>query len=345
MAIVQINGNKILTVGIAYQPVLGGVAAVENIYSTFYIPYLHIASSCYAGKIKKLCYFITAIIKYLGYLLFMREIKIVHIHGASNASFWRKCVFIYLGHLFGKKIVYHIHGGKFNLFAEKHMKIVSNTISKCDCIIALSESWKEFFKKKFPHSRIEIIHNVIENPVKKRNIQKEYTLLFMGLLGQNKGIYDLLDVIKEHKSEFLGNLRLLIGGNGEVDKVKAIIKGGSLSDIVSFEGWVSGSKKQELFNMSDALILPSYNEGLPLCILEALSYDIPVIATKVGGIPEVVHDDENGYLIKPGDKNEMYITIQKAIGNRNKHIKGDVSTYLPEYVSIQLDELYKSLLV
>lgn len=340
----MVDGRSILSVGISYKPVRGGVAAVENTYSTFCKPYNHVASASAGGRLNKLFYFLLAVLKFLGWMLFRREIKIVHIHGASNASFWRKRVFIYLAYAFGKKIVYHVHGGKFNFFAQKHMNAVEKTISKCDCIVALSESWKEYFNSTFPNVRVEIIHNVIENPVKKKQNRQEFTLLFMGLLGQNKGIYDLLDVIKENKSYFGGRLRLLIGGNGEVNKVKATIDRDGLSDIVSYEGWVSGKRKQNLFNMSDALILPSYNEGLPLCVLEALSYDIPVIATRVGGIPEIVHNEKNGYLIEPGDKNAMYMAIVEAMENRYKPIRGGVETYLPSYVAVQLNTLYKSLL-
>lgn len=135
-------------------------------------------------------------------------------------------------------------------------------------------------------------------------------------------MFVILDVIKTHRTEFAGCVRLLVCGNGEVDNVKAIINKEELSGIVSYEGWVSGGKKQALLNMSDALILPSYNEGLPLCVLEALIYDIPIIATHVGGIPELVHDGENGYLIAPRDKIAMYKAIMKAVENRDKAILG-----------------------
>lgn len=100
-------------------------------------------------------------------------------------------------------------------------------------------------------------------------------------IGHNKGIYDLIGVIALHKKEFHGRQKLRAGGNGEVDKVKILIKEKKISDIVSYEGWVSGGRKVELLDVSDAYILPSYKEGLPISILEAMSYGLPMISTKV----------------------------------------------------------------
>lgn len=100
-------------------------------------------------------------------------------------------------------------------------------------------------------------------------------------IGHNKGIYDLIGVIALHKKEFHGRQKLRVGGNGEVDKVKILIKEKKISDIVSYEGWVSGGRKVELLDVSDAYILPSYKEGLPISILEAMSYGLPMISTKV----------------------------------------------------------------
>ena len=133
-----------------------------------------------------------------------------------------------------------------------------------------------------------------------------FTLLFLGLLGKNKGIYDLLECIRDHKVEFQGKLKLYIGGNGEIEHVKQLIKEYGIADIVIFEGWVSGDKKIELLNKSDAYILPSYKEGLPISILEAMSYGMPIISTPVGGIPEIVSNGENGYLVEPGNKEDIY---------------------------------------
>ncbi len=344
------EAKNILTIGIDYRVVRGGVAAVENVYSTFYQPFNHVTTTVTNGQVKKLLVLCKAILQFLYWMLFHPEIKIVHVQGSVGASFWRKAIFIYIAKFFHKKVVWHMHAGRFAVFYQQHRYAVRKVVNKSDVIIALSEYWKEYFKNEFPTKRVEIIKNVISAPRVHKQQTGYFTLLFLGLLGKNKGIYDLLECIRDHKVEFQGKLKLYIGGNGEIEHVKQLIKEYGIADIVIFEGWVSGDKKIELLNKSDAYILPSYKEGLPISILEAMSYEMPIISTPVGGIPEIVSNGENGYLVEPGNKEDIYKAIISLLNNtdlRNRMGKVSLSRvgeHLPEYVEKQLETLYDSLL-
>lgn len=123
-----------------------------------------------------------------------------------------------------------------------------------------------------------------------------------------------------------------------------------LNDIVSFEGWVSGDKKINLLNKVDAYILPSYHEGLPISILEAMSYSLPIISTNVGGIPEILKNGENGFIITPGDKDAIYRAILELMNNEKlrmdmgKASYSKVQEHMPGFVERQLNDLYRSLL-
>lgn len=342
--------KNILTIGIDYRVVRGGVAAVENVYSTFYQPFNHVTTTVTNGQVKKLLVLCKAILQFLYWMLFHPEIKIVHVQGSVGASFWRKAIFIYIAKFFHKKVVWHMHAGRFAVFYQQHRYAVRKVVNKSDVIIALSEYWKEYFKNEFPTKRVEIIKNVISAPKAHKQQTSYFTLLFLGLLGKNKGIYDLLECIWDHKVEFQGKLKLYIGGNGEIEHVKQLIKEYGIADIVIFEGWVSGDKKIELLNKSDAYILPSYKEGLPISILEAMSYGMPIISTPVGGIPEIVSNGENGYLVEPGNKEDIYKAIISLLNDSDlRNRMGSVSLsrvgeHLPEYVEKQLETLYDSLL-
>lgn len=343
------NAKKVLTIGIDYRVVRGGVAAVENVYSTFYQPFNHVTTTVTNGQVKKLLVLCKAILQFLYWMLFHPEIKIVHVQGSVGASFWRKAIFIYIAKFFHKQVVWHMHAGRFAVFYQQHRYAVKKVVDKSDVIIALSEFWKEYFKKEFPTKRVEIIKNVISAPKVHKQQTSYFTLLFLGLLGKNKGIYDLLECIRDHKEEFQGKLKLYIGGNGEIEQVKQLIKEYGIADIVMFEGWISGDKKIELLNNSDAYILPSYKEGLPISILEAMSYGMPIISTPVGGIPEIVSNGENGYLVEPGNKEDIYKAIISLLNNTDlRNRMGNVSLsrvgeHLPEYVEKQLETLYGSL--
>ena len=110
-----LNAKRILTIGAVYKTPRGGIAAVEKTYSSFYHPFNHIATVTVDNWIKKLLLLVKAYFLFL-IKMFNSEIEIVHVHGASNASFWRKSIFILTAKCFKKKILYHIHGGGFMIF-------------------------------------------------------------------------------------------------------------------------------------------------------------------------------------------------------------------------------------
>ena len=345
----MLDARNVLTIGIDYRVVHGGVAAVESVYSTFYKPFNHVATVVDYGTVRKLLTFFKAYAQFWKWMLFHREIEIVHVHGASDASFWRKRVFVNLAKMFGKKVVFHCHGSEFQRFTSQHPDAVRKTLKKCDCIIALSDSWKEWFEKTIHHKNVVASKNVIAPPHVKKIKHDDFVLLFLGRLGKRKGIYDLMDVLTEHKAEFDGKVRFLFGGDGDVEQVKKIIRRNGLENIAGFQGWVNGEKKERLLNTADAYILPSYNEGLPISILEAMSYSLPIISTAVGGIPEILKNGENGFIMEPGDKEAIYRAIHTLMGDERLRAQmGEksfekVRTHLPGYVEKQLRELYDSL--
>lgn len=104
-----------------------------------------------------------------------------------------------------------------------------------------------------------------------------------------------------------------------------------------------------MLNGADVYVLPSYKEGLPISILEAMSYSLPVISTRVGGIPEIIMNGKNGLLINPGDKEALYESIIKLKNSEELRIRmGEISKpivqeHLPIYVESQLKQLYNSL--
>src|SRR5690606_27051470 len=126
-------------------------------------------------------------------------------------------------------------------------------------------------------------------------------LLFLGTINDNKGIFDLLEAFYQNLVFFSGRVLLSIGGVGESARLQKEISEKELGQIVNYLGWVNHEDKRKQMTGCDLVILPSYNEGLPMVLLEAMSYGKPVIATPVGGIPEIVKQKSNGFLVAPGD--------------------------------------------
>lgn len=350
--------NHVLTISVNPDG-RGGIASVVKVYKNNIYPFKYIASTNAEDSLCNIIIFMVAIFQVILKITFDKSIKIVHIHGASYRSFYRKYLFFFIvKKIFRKKVIYHIHGGKFDLFYDKANKKLRKKIryflEGVDLVICLSKEWEEYFLSEFNIQQIEVLNNIIQKPdlsqkrSKKRN--SKIKALFLGTIGKQKGTWDILDVIAKYTDELLPCFELLIGGNGDVKKLNDYIRKYDLAKIVKYVGWIQKKDKHEALLASDIYLLPSYHEGLPISILEAMSYRLPIITTNVGGIPQLVKDFENGFLIQPGNQKELIDTIRYFISNRDKLIsfgkKSEelVSDFLPKKVIDKLKNIYQDIL-
>ena len=334
----------------------GGISAVVQYYSE-YMDGLQYYPTWKSGNILiRTWWFCTSYLRMAVRMIFDKRIKILHLHFAADGSFWRKEKLLHIGKFFGKKVIMHCHASRFKDFyneASKNKKRwILQTLRKADMLVVLSESWKQWFSSiGVNENKIIVLHNITSHPIfrpEKKVKDGKVHFLFLGEIGERKGVFDILRCLSTYKSQFENQIELRIGGNRNEKLLLDTINKNGLNNIVKFEGWVGGDKKINLFNWADVFILPSFNEGLPISILEAMSYGMPIISTPVGGIPEVVR--ENGILVTPGHDDEICSAMKKYIDNHDLLIhEGKVSlkiveTYLPEYVMRQLKNIYENLL-
>lgn len=343
--------KKILTMGCEYERPLGGVARVINSYSKFIYSHFNFIKTTKVGnKFTKIVILFIAIFKLVFKCLFT-SVKIIHIHGSSYNSFWRKRILINIAAFFKKKIVYHIHGAEFHLFYKKNKKEVTNVLKKVDAVITLSDSWKEFFNK-IGIDNTYVVPNITPKtePVIRNNSTEIIKIAFIGTICQRKGSYDIVEMVNKYQESLKNKVKISLYGNGEIDSTEHLIKQYNLANIIECPGAVNFTDICEILKDCDIFILPSYNEGLPIAILEAMSYSLPVISTPVGGIPEVIKDGENGFIITPGDKDALYNAIIKLVDDKvlredmgEKSYK-KVQQHFPENVAKELEIIYNGLL-
>lgn len=306
--------------------VKGGIAAVVNGYrgsqleKDYEITYVesYKDGSKFDKLLKGICgYF------HFAYVLMFHKLDVVHIHSSFGPSFYRKLPFIYMASWRKIPIVNHIHGADFDEFyvnAPEEKKVYS----KCDVLIALSEEWKERLSQIVPEDRIEIIENysVLHEEALQERMQRECNniVLFLGELGKRKGCYDIPTVIAQVRKSIPDVKFILAGAGSEADEnaIKKLIDEKGVSDNVEFPGWVRGDTKDKLLRKADIFFLPSYNEGMPMSVLDTMGYGLPVVSTNVGGIPKIVHDGENGYCCDPGDVNQFAKGITEILLNRKE---------------------------
>ena len=247
-----------------------------------------------------------------------KQIDVVHIHGSDIISTTRKSLFFRIAKIFHKKIIYHFHGA---FFYEQYIggpwfikKNARSVFEKSDHVVCLSESWKEIIGNIAPTAKITVIPNAVEVTVDRKTYDKknrsQFNIVFLGKIGQRKGVFDLIKCVKNLKEQGI-KIKLYIGGNGDVGKLHKEVEEKKLGDVVSYLGWISRRQRDELFCITDLFVLPSYAEGMPMSILEAMAFGLPVIATSVGGVPELVDDGETGLLFEPGNILDMELKIKK----------------------------------
>lgn len=300
----------------------------------------------------KLFMFIKALLIFVYYLLFTR-VALIHNHSAMKGSFWRKNVFSFLARLRGIPVLLHLHGSEMEKFYKNESaggkRMISSILTKADAVIVLSKSWSEFIGEVAPRANVEVVYNYVRLPDKSAVSLNDgvVRILFLGLLGKRKGIYDLIEVAKRLK-EKNKKIEFWIGGNGEVNQVQKLIDQYQIGECFKLLGWVDKGSKEQYLSKADVYILPSYNEGLPMSVLEAMSWQIPVISTNVGGIPELIREEVDGFIVEPGNIDQIELSLTKLIdseslrndmGKNSKERIRDV--FSDEVILPKLDSLYQ----
>ncbi len=244
---------------------------------------------------------------YVKFLLSYRKYDLFHIHAASNNSTFRKRLYLKVIKRAGKPAIVHIHGAKYlvrfaTLPAKKQAKVL-DFLNSADMVLALSEQWKQDFEDTFHITNCCVLHNGVDtedfSPCLTDATEHVKEFLLLGNLGQRKGVYDLIDAMELAVSQDPA-IRLYLAGDGEIERVKALIREKKLENNIQVVGWVDQAGKLECLKKVSTLVLPSYHEGLPMSVLEGMAAGKAIISTTVGAIPEVVKK-ENGVLITPGD--------------------------------------------
>lgn len=310
--------------------VKGGIAAVISGYygSKLEQDYdmIYVESYKDGGKLTKLWKGICGYFHFAKVLLFSRP-DIVHMHSSFGPSFYRSLPFIYMASWAKKPMINHIHGADFDEFyvqaSEKKKKLIKRAYSKCAVLIALSAEWKERLSQIVPAKKITIIENysvLHEDALSDRLERKPNNIvLFLGEIGKRKGCYDIPAVVSE-VVKVVPDVKFVLGGAGspmDEQAVKELLDKYGVGDHVVFPGWVRGEEKDRLLRKSDVFFLPSYNEGMPMSVLDAMGYGLPIVSTNVGGIPKIVHDGVNGFFCEAGDTKKMAEGITELLVSLN----------------------------
>jgi glycosyltransferase involved in cell wall biosynthesis len=299
----------------------------------------------------KIAYFFFGLFRYGLLLPFHR---VVHIHISSPVSAFRKLFFLFPAKLFGKKIITHIHCD----IPETHIQnsrfagwLYASFFRSSHRILVLSEAWEKYLTE-MNHVNADIVE-VIYNPacvvMPRLFAEEQKYILFMGSLIPRKRWFDLLHAFR-HIADTYPDWRLVFGGSGSLVEGTQLSKSLGLTERVEFRGWVDKQEKEVLFRQAAIVCLPSYSEGFPMAVVEAWAYGLPVVCTPVGGLSDVVRDEETALLVEIGDIDGIAQQLGRLISDADLRKRLGEAGYelainvfgLP-HISSRLASVYESL--
>lgn len=213
----------------------------------------------------------------------------------------------------------------YNSLPELAQRWVRRMFSLSRGLIVLSESWKSFYSRilQQPELRIWVLPNAVEIPKEPLtwSVADPTRLLFLGRLGEHKGSDRVLIAMSKLPDEIRRETFLFMAGDGDIASMQKLAKQLGLEQQVQIRDWVSGDLKLQWLRETNVFILPSRDEGLPNALLEAMAWGKAVIASPVGGIPEYVSDEVEGYLIPAHDVAKLSQAIEQLTRRRELRVQ------------------------
>lgn len=264
-----------------------------------------------------------ALVRLADLIKVLRKQKVdkVIIFCSGGFSFYEKSSLALISVIFGVKTLLFVRSGHFmtECSQSKVKRLIATLLLKIPHQIgAQGESWKAFYRQLgVPDEKIMIVRNwlpdsryIAKSPKRYiENKKQKLTYIFVGWVVKSKGIYELVQAVGQ--SDVLKKCRFIVAGGGEsLDDVENLIQKEKIG-CIELLGWQTPEQIDELLQDAHVFVLPSYAEGFPNALLEALSQGLPAVVTSVGSIPDSAIDGKNAELVEPKNSHSLRVALEK----------------------------------
>lgn len=243
----------------------------------------------------------------------------VHLHTTPHAGFWRDSAYMLAALAARCPVILHLHGADFDRFYDScstpSRAAVRFFFEQAACVAATSQRLASWVHSVAPEAQVTFLPSPVPMPKIEEGTARPNLVLFLGALEPSKGIYDLLEAVSQLRHA-VPDVRLVCAGTGNRGAVVRYAERLGIADAVKFTGGVGPSGKRALLESAAAYALPSYSEGMPVSLLEAMAAGVPAVASPIGGIPEVIVDGVSGFLAAPGDVATLARQLRKLLIDR-----------------------------
>lgn len=258
---------------------------------------------------------------FMARLLAMRvagKVDVLHLNLSVNGSTWRKLIIALLARVLSVPYVLHLHSSGYPTFwtdapTWKNRRI-NSLFRHAQRTIVLGTVWRDFVVSRLPElsDRVIVVPNASPRPARPHLGGGDTVhVLFLGRVNANKGVPQLGEAL--HRLKDNPNWRATIAGDGFVAEARATAKDMGLSDRVAIPGWMGPDDVARLLSEADILVLPSFNENLPVSVIEGMASGLAVVATPVGAVGDIITNEVSGLLVEPGDVDALTAALARLI--------------------------------
>jgi glycosyltransferase involved in cell wall biosynthesis len=241
--------------------------------------------------------------------ILFRHVDVVHLNTSLNPrAYWRDLAYMLVAKLLRARVLYQVHGGALpqDFFRGRLLTgLLRRSLRLPDLVVVLARVELEAYNAFVPGLRVVLLPNGIDCgpfariPIVRSRAEHPLRLVYVGRLAREKGLYETLQALRQAAGMGVNARLVLAGGGPEEEALREYADELGIGARVVFAGPVFGHDKVRILGGADVAVLPSYAEGLPYALLEAMAAGLPVIATPVGAIPDVMTHGMHGCLVPP----------------------------------------------
>jgi glycosyltransferase involved in cell wall biosynthesis len=284
--------------------------------------------------------------------------EICHIATAFGLSFAKHSVCVAIARLLGCKVLLHPHCSFYALYERQGKPwqwFVRKVVGLCFGVVALSREWKRL-QEIIPGCRIYYLPNAInlssyvpvgQEKIQSKTVESCVQVLYLGYLGRAKGSFDLISAAQKVLARGHRVVFDLVGhelATGEMKQLNSLVVDSGLEQFVHIQPAVDSNKKIELFRSADIFVYPSYHEGMPMAVIEAMACGLPIIATQVGGLPDLVRPGLNGLLVPAGQPDQLADAIQQLLVDPQMRYSMQAASFRMAQENFDIEKIVSGLL-
>jgi glycosyltransferase involved in cell wall biosynthesis len=282
--------------------------------------------------------------------------RIVHVHMTVRGSMYRKSICVLLARALRRRVVLHIHSGPGDLadFRKRlsgvRWALIARALAAADVVLAVSSASARVLRERFGVAEVTVVPNAAPDVVE---VERDWALnpadvgvVYLGGFANLAKGGDVMVAATEQIAASASAPLVTLAGPGDLPPgAEPLLSSGR----VTWAGWLDADRKDALLREAEVLVLASRSEGLPVALLEGMAYGMAVVATAVGGMPEVLEDGRDGVVVASEDPEQIADAVIALAGDRDRRAglgaaaRQRVASFSVEEIAARLAAIYRQL--